>query len=301
MIQALTDAILPIFAVMALGFALGLRGMVSAEGPAHINRFVLLVAVPSLLFAILVDAPLSAFDWEAIGLYMAGEAVVYLVGFLLARYVFGRAPDEALLLGFAAAFVNHVLFVLPVAQGLYGDAAAAPIAAIVIVDALFTWPLTVIAMEAIKGQGRPLISILGQVLRNPMLVGPALGLAVNLAGLGVHPGLERFVGFAAAAAAPAALFALGVTLSASDLRRFGAASVTIAALAVLAHPALVWAANGALPGGSEARDLMVLLAAGPCGAMPYALATFYGTPPHSIAKAIVLSTTASLFALALLA
>jgi len=301
MLEALTSAILPIFAVMALGFALGARAVVAQEAPGHINRFVLLVAVPCLLFAIVAKAPLSAFDFGAIGVYMAGEAAVYAVGFALARYVFGRAPDEALLLGFAAAFVNHVLFVLPVAQGLYGDAAAAPIAAIVIVDALVTWPLTVIAMEAVTGKGRPLFSIVGQVVRNPMLVGPALGLAVNLAGLGLHPGLERFTAFAGAAAAPAALFALGVTLSGSDLRRFGMASFAIAALAIVGHPAIVWALNAAWPDPTPARALMVLLAAGPCGAMPYALATFYGTPPHSIAKAIVLSTMASLFTLALLA
>ncbi|MEM6439501.1 MAG: AEC family transporter [Pseudomonadota bacterium] len=301
MLQALTDAILPIFAVMAIGFALGARGLVAPEAPGHINRFVLLVAVPSLLFGILSAAPLSAFDWQAIGVYAAGEVVVYALGFLIARYVFVRAADEALLLGFAAAFVNHVLFVLPVAEGLYGTAAAAPIAAIVTVDALVTWPLTVVAMEAITGKGRPPAVIVGQVLKNPMLLGPALGLAVNFAGLSVHPGLERFLGFAGAAAAPAALFALGVTLSSSDLRRFGGVSLSIAALAIFAHPAVVWALNALYGAPSQAAALMVLLAAGPCGAMPYALATFYGTPPQSIAKAIVLSTVASLFSLALLA
>ena len=155
MLQALTDAILPIFAVMAIGFALGARGLVAQEAPGHINRFVLLVAVPSLLFGILSTAPLSAFDWQAIGVYAAGEATGYLAGFLIAHHVFRRAADEALLLGFAAAFVNHVLFVLPVAEGLYGEAAAAPIAAIVTVDALVTWPLTVVASEAITGMVRP--------------------------------------------------------------------------------------------------------------------------------------------------
>ncbi|MEM1315254.1 MAG: AEC family transporter [Pseudomonadota bacterium] len=301
MLQALTDAILPIFAVMAIGFALGARGLVAQDAPGHINRFVLLVAVPSLLFGILSRAPLGEFDWQAIGIYAAGEAVVYALGFLIARHVFGRAPDEALLLGFAAAFVNHVLFVLPVAEGLYGQAAAAPIAAIVTVDALITWPLTVVAMEAITGKGRPPVVIVGQVLKNPMLLGPALGLAVNFAGLAAPAGFERFLGFAGAAAAPAALFALGVTLSGSDLRRFGGVSISIAALAIFVHPAVVWTLTSFDPDPSEAARLMVLLAAGPCGAMPYALATFYGTPPQSIAKAIVLSTLASLISLALLA
>ena len=301
MIGALTGAILPIFAVMAIGFVLGARGAVSPDAPAGLNRFALLVAVPALLFSILARADLAALDPRGLGAYLAGEATVYAAGVLIARRVFRRAADEALLLGFAAAFVNHVLFVLPVAEGLYGDRAAAPIGAIVVVDALVTFPLTVLGMELLTGRGRGGGAVARQVLLNPMLAAPVLGLAVNLSGLALPAGLWRFVEFAGGAAAPAALFALGVTLSGADLRRFGAASVTIAALSIVAHPGLVHGLNLAAGDASAEAGLMVTLAAGPCGAMPYALASVHGTPTASIAKAIVLSTAASLVTLSLLA
>lgn len=301
MIEALTGAILPIFAVMAAGFALGLRGVVGQEAPAGINRFVLLLAVPALLFSILAAADLSALDPRRLGAYLAGEATVYAAGFLIARFGFGRGGAESLLLGFAAAFVNHVLFVLPVARGLYGDEAAAPIAAIITIDALVTFPLTVMGMEMLTGGRRGPAAVARQVLLNPMLLAPVAGLAVNLAGIGLHPGIGRFVEFAGAAAAPAALFALGVTLSGSDLRRFGGVSVSIAALSVAVHPLIVFGIDRAAGDDGAAAALMVTLAAGPCGAMPYALASFYGAPAHSIAKAIVLSTAASLLTLSALA
>lgn len=301
MIQALTDAILPIFAVMALGFALGLRGVVGADAPAGINRFVLLAAVPALLFSILAGADLSALDARVLGAYLAGEAAVYAAGAALGRFVFRRSAAESLLLGFAAAFVNHVLFILPVAEGLYGDRAAAPIAAIIVIDALVTFPLTVLGMELLAGSGRTRGQVARQVLLNPMLLAPLAGLAVNLSGLALPVGIARYVAFAGAAAAPAALFALGVTLSGSDLRRFGAASVSIALLSVAVHPLIVFGLNAASGQTGPGAAMMVTLASGPCGAMPYALASFYGTPAQSIAKAIVLSTAASLLTLSALA
>ena len=91
MIEALTGAILPVFAVLAAGFLLGLRGVVGQEAPAGINRFVLLLAVPALLFSILAGADLSALDPRRLGAYVAGEATVYAAGFLIAR--FGSIPQ----------------------------------------------------------------------------------------------------------------------------------------------------------------------------------------------------------------
>ena len=300
MLTALTTAILPIFAVMAVGFAFARAGLADELAPAGINRFVLLIASPALLFSILSRAPIDAIDWGALGTYVAGEATVYLTGFLLARFLFRRGAVEAVLLGMAAAFVNHILFVLPVAQTLYGAPVATPIGAIVAFDSLVTFSGTVILLEAMTGRARRVRAVVARIALNPMLIGPALGIAVNLAGWTPHPGVMRFAGFTGAATAPAALFALGVTLSFSDLRRIGAASLSIAALAVAAHPALTWTFGG-LRGPSDWQALMVLTAAGPCGAMPYALATFYGAPPRSIAKAIVVSSLISVFTLAALA
>ena len=300
MLDALLTAILPIFAVPFAGFWLGRTGAVSQDAPQGINRFVLLVAVPALLFSLMAEAPVETFDRNALASYAGPEIVVYLTGFLLARFVFGRDPRESLLLGFAAAFTNHVFIVLPVATTLYGPEAGPPIAAIIAMDALIFFTLTAMLMELLAPAGGSPFAAAGRILRSPMLIGPALGLAVNLAGVAPHDGIMTYARFAGAAAAPAALFALGVTLGGADLRRIGAASVTVAALALVLHPLLTRAAWELLP-PSGLAPLMVLCAAGPCGAMPYALASFHGVPVQSIAKAITVSSVVSVFTLAALA
>jgi hypothetical protein len=67
-------------------------------------------------------------------------------------------------------------------------------------------------------------------------------------------------------------------------------------------PALVWSGLGALDGGMDgtARAITLLVAAGPCGAMPYVIATQYGIRTVTIAKTILISTLVSLLSLSVL-
>lgn len=111
---------------------------------------------------------------------------------------------------------------------------------------------------------------------------------------------ETAADFAGAAAATLTLFALGVILSGHSLRP----SPTIAGISsmkLLAFPALVWL--GLTLTGTEGtwRDLFVLNAAGPSGAMSFALALLYGVRTDCIAPVIIWTSALSLFLLAFLA
>lgn len=300
--QTFLNPVLPVFAVLGLGMVLARRGVFDAAGAAQLNRFVFFIGVPALMFGLLSRVDIDGFEPRVLAAYFGSELLVYALGAGVARWLLRRGWRESLLLGMTACFVNHVFFVLPIAQLLHGDAAAAPIAGIIAVDSSVIFCGHVIGLElAAQGTGS-VRQIARRLISHPMLLGIAAGLAVNLLGVPVHPGIRTFVGFTGTAAAPVALFALGVVLwSHGALRRDGAA-LSIAAIKVGLHPLLAFALLAPWVGVPPAwRDSALLVAAGPCGAMPFVLALHYGVPSASIARAVVYSTLASLLTLSLIA
>lgn len=114
MLSTLANPILPVFAILALGYVLHRSGLFDVPIAQAINKFVFYVATPALVFSIISGAPIERFDLGALGLYFGAQLLVYVGTALLMHRVLGREKGEALLLGMTATFVNHVFFVLPI-------------------------------------------------------------------------------------------------------------------------------------------------------------------------------------------
>jgi hypothetical protein len=104
----------------------------------------------------------------------------------------------------------------------------------------------------------------------------------------------------AAAAAPAALFALGVVLGDQPMRPIGGPAWLAISAKLLVHPALFLALSAMVDMKSNWQTMAFLVAAGPCGAMPFVIALQYKIKSTVIAKAVLVSTTLSLLSLSLL-
>ena len=149
MLDTLANPIIPIYMVLAMGAALRLGGAMQAEHAAAINRFAFYLAVPALIISVLGKAPITDFEWAAILVYTSTQIALYIATFALLYYVFKREVREAILLGMASSFVNHVFFVLPIAERLVGDSAGIPMAGIVMFDAGLIFPATVLIIAVI--------------------------------------------------------------------------------------------------------------------------------------------------------
>lgn len=303
--EALQIAILPVFAALVLGYVLGWRGVLNRDDATSINRFVILAALPALLFGLVARAPLANFDARVMTLYFVSEMVIYALGFAVARFVFVRPATEALLLGMAGCFANHVFFVFPIAVQVIGPEAALPVAAFMAMDAVVLYGATILLLDVTSAGSGSLIKIGRQISSNPLILSLAAGAVVNLTGFELHDGLGRYVDFVGAATAPAALFALGIMLSGVNLRRMDGAGFVPIGLKLIVHPILFVLLVEAF-GARDSADTLwehagLLVAAGPCGAMPFVLALRYHIDPTSLMRAILISTTLSVLTLAVLA
>ena len=301
--QTFLNPVLPIFAVLGFGMLFAWRGIFDASAASVLNRFVFYIGAPALFFSLLMSAPLAEFEWQVLTLYFASEMGIYAAGTALARYAFRREWRESLLLGMTACFVNHVFFVLPMARVLYGDAASAPIAAIIVVDTVLIFALTVVALELSAPGVHSGRKVCWLLLKHPLLQAIAAGLLLNLLGLPLHDGISTFVRFVGVAASPIALFALGIILASTVSCGLNKAALSIVGLKVIAHPLLAWLLfSGATTLANPSwTSTALLVAAGPCGAMPFVLGLQYKIDVTTIARAIGYSTGLSLVTLALLA
>jgi malonate transporter len=297
-IETFFNPIFPVFAIMLVGIVFARRGLFDVAAAQAINRFVFFVAVPALLFSLLSRAPLGLVDYRLLVLYFFSEIVLFAAGAIVARLLFKKGVGEAILLGMAASFVNHVFFVLPIASVLYGEQAAVPITAIIVIDTTVIFAGTIIGLEIASHRGESLWKVLRLFVRNPVLMAIAAGLLVNISGIPVHDGIVTFIKFTGAAAAPAALFSLGIILAGTKVTSVDYAALTTTGLKVILHPLVAWLLFTRLVDIQPIwRDPALLVAAGPCGAMPFVLALQYKVRAESIGIAIIYSTIASLFTL----
>ena len=300
MMSSLFNPILPIFAILALGYFLYQKKIFEVSDAQSINRFVFYLATPALLFSIVSAAPFSEFESNALVVYFAAQVCVYLGTFFFTHFLLGLDKKEALLLGMTAGFVNHVFFVLPIAERIYGPSATQPIAGIVLVDVVVLFCGTVLAMDLMQTTKPSPVKIAGLLLRNPFLIASCLGMASWFFNPLIPIGIYTYSEFAGAAAAPASLFSLGIILASTSLRPIGVAAWCVVAVKIAVHPLLVFVLVGIVTIAPVWDQLVLLVAAGPCGAMPFVIALRYGVRTDLIAKAILISTIFSLISLSIL-
>ena len=169
MLHVLTHNILPVFAMLALGFVMGRLGTAKQEEARAINRIAFLVLQPPLIFLLLTGLDLQAVRLDAISLYFATEVFAFLATFALARTAFGCEKAEAVLLGMCVTFVNSLLYIWPISTLIYGEEGARPISAIVALDASISFSFFIVSMELIAGGGS-VRKVLPRIGKNPVIV-----------------------------------------------------------------------------------------------------------------------------------
>jgi predicted permease len=151
------------------------------------------------------------------------------------------------------------------------------------------------------GEGVPQIRRIATLpLRNPIILGSALGIVASVTGFHATTLLQTPLKMLATTAVPAALIALGASLyqpeTTPDVGRAEIAAITV--LKLLAQPALACAAGLAL-GLSQPALLAVVV----CAGLPTAQNTFVFARQYDVAvglasRAVIITTTLSLATIA---
>jgi predicted permease len=297
--------VVPVFGLILLGY-LCRRGKVL--GPAsmtELNRFVVWVALPALLFDIMANTRWSTL-WQPGFMLAYGLGSVLVFGATVAaRRASGKALADAGIDGLNAAYPNSGYMGFPLCLVALGPASLPLMTIATILTVCFVFAAAIICVEVgLQEERRPAMlatKVLRALVRNPLLVAPALGALASGLGVPLPAPAETFLKLLGAAASPCALVALGVLLAQQGMVRGRDLNATLLLVAakLVALPMAVWLLAAALRLPAAAAHVAVLAAALPTGTGPFMLAEYYRREARVTSATILVSTLVSVLTVSL--
>ena len=297
--QALLDVILPVFLVIGFGYVAVWQQVFPEAGVDALMKFSQHFAIPCLLFAAIANIDLSAsLDVRLLGSFYAGAASGFALGYLGARRLFGRDPEDSVAIGFACLFSNSFLLWLAINERAYGAEALTGTFAVIDFHSPGCYGLGISAMEIARNRGgAPLDTarrVVAAMFRNVLVLAILAGVVVNLTGITLPAVIDAALALVIRAALPTALFALGGVLVAYRPEGDARVIAMICAVSLLVHPAITFALGSALSVPVELFKPGVLTAAMAPGVNAYIFANMCGRAKRVAASSVLVATGASL-------
>lgn len=296
--QVIVDVVLPVFAIIVAGY-FGGRTVLGQESSAALSAFVYWFALPAMLFLSMARQPLDQiFNGPFIGAFLGSMLVIYFGAALLGRLLRRERSEVHAMQGLTAAFSNTGYMGIPLFIAAFGPDHLLPALIATVVMSVVMVAIAVIWIELAQSAGLGVAHALRDVgmalVKNPLIVSSAAGLAWNLAGLQLPKPLVNFCQLVGAAAGPCALFAIGVFLAGRKLSLSLRGVGWMVPLKLLAQPALAWLLiQTVCPLDRFWTGATLLLAALPTGALTFVVASQYKTYVEETSQVILLSTIAS--------
>ena len=294
---------LPFFGLIFLGFACGKLKRIPDTGLAWMNFFIVYVALPALFYRILAQTPL---DQLAQIRFIVGTTLATLSAFCLAFAVgFAmrrRHVAEATIAGLAGSFGNIGYMGPGLALATLGAEATAPVALIFCFDTLLLFSLVPLLMGFAGTQQKTMaataLEVVMRIVTNPFMIASALGAASAALHFEPPVALDRLMGFLQNAAAPCALFVLGVTVALRPLDRMPWEVPFLVAIKLAIHPAIVLVLLSLLGPFSDAwMAAAVLMAALPPALNVFVMARQYDSWVAQASGSVLFGTLASVVTL----
>jgi predicted permease len=286
--------LLPDFLLIALGAVLRRFPMFDAPFWRGLERFVYFVLFPALLFRALATSSLAPGDaWRlvVVGVLftVAGMALSALARPLL------RLPEPTFAACFQCAFRFNTYIALAAASRLAG--AEGVVAVSLLVGVLV--PLVNVAAVAILARERGGSGVWLAIVRNPLVLACAAGLAWNATGIPLPATVATLLQLLAGAALPIGLVAAGAGLEFVRGTLPLRAIVWWNAVKLGALPALAYALAAVFGLSSLERQIAVLFAAVPTAPSAYVLAMQMGGAGAPVALLISSGTLIAIVSLPL--
>jgi hypothetical protein len=236
---------LPYFGLIFIGFACGKARGLPEQGLAWMNFFLLYVSLPALLFGIMSKTPFEELNNPP---FLIATTLGTTAAFFLALFtgrLLGRLPlREATLVGLSGAYGNIGYMGPGLALAVLGSKAAAPTALIFCCDSIFLFTIVPLLIALTDSKHPTLWHTLGVVVRqivlNPLIMSACLGALAAALHLHLPVAVDRTVLFLQNAAAPTALFVLGVTVALRPFGRVPWEVPGVIAIKLLIHPLVVF-------------------------------------------------------------
>lgn len=302
---AIIALLLPFFGLILIGYLAARITRQPAEALGWMNTFIIYAALPALFFKLVSRTPiedLARIDFIATDI--AATYLVYAALFLIAwlrRNSFGDSTIQA----FAGAYGNIGYMGPGLALLAFGEGAAVPVALIVCFENAMHFIVAPAMMAVAGGDKRPPAQVGFEVVRkvalHPFILSTALGFLVAASGLEPPLAFQRLVDYLAQAAAPCALFAMGVTLALRPLKRVPVEIGYLSLVKLVLLPATVYVVLSAAGDFDPVWVYSAVLLAGlPTATNVFVISQQYGVWQERASATVLITTALSVLTLPVL-
>lgn len=239
--------------VILVGFLLGRSGVLGPTGQQIIAKLVFYAGTPTLLYVTVSQTDLDLIFNSAL-LATGGSAIIVgILLFALTRWIRKRSTGEAMFSAWAVSYVNIGNLGIPIAAYVLHDVGY--VAPVLLFQLIVLAPIGMAVLDAAgkKKHDTHWYSTILQVLKNPILLGAAAGVAASATGFELPRFIFEPIDMIGATAVPGALLAFGISLKdgwALPVRgtRSQLSYITVGKLVL--QPVIAWAIGGPLLGYS---------------------------------------------------
>jgi malonate transporter len=236
---------LPFFGLIFIGFGCGRIKQIPDTALAWMDFFIVYVALPALFYRILAKTPLQQLaQVDFVFATTLATFWAFSISFAIGMTIRKGNIAESTIAGLAGGYGNISYMGPGLALTTLGPRAAVPVALIFCFDniILFTMVPFLMALAQPKPMSVPAIAVevARRVAGHPLIIASALGVLSAALHFAPPLAIERLMQFLQNAAAPCALFALGVTVALRPLKSMPWEVPPLAAVKLMVHPVLVF-------------------------------------------------------------
>jgi predicted permease len=303
-IDVLLNALVPIFAVMALGYLAGWIRDIDNQHVAELNALVMDFALPASLFVATASTSRAVLlaQWPLLVVLTVSMLALYALSYWMQRRLFGLGSSEASVQALNIALPNYAAAGLPLIAAVFGAANTIDVALAIAAGSIVLSPLTLAILEANKAPAggkrnlRAVLRAIGRSLRKPIVLGPLIGVVFGLLGIPLAEALRSSFLLIGQAAGGVALFLTGLILSAQRIE-LGPNVLSGTLLKNVVHPLSAVGLILALPMDRDTARAALLLCALPSGFFGVLFGLRYGFESHVAGSTLIISSLASVVTL----
>ncbi len=237
--------VLPFFGLILLGYIMAKLIRQGREAMGWLNVFIIYLALPALFFKLLSTTPVAELaSWNFVLTNILATFTVFLSVFCIARIFRHSGTAEATIQGLGGAYGNIGYMGPGLAILAFGEAAAVPVALVFCFENVMHFTITP-AMMALSGKERKTItqlifSVARSVILHPFIIATVFGIGAAVIEFVPPVPIERLISYLAQAAAPSALFAMGVTLGVSSINKVPVELSYVIPFKLIFHPLIMY-------------------------------------------------------------
>lgn len=292
-----------IAAVIAVGYVVGRMGLLGPHAEYVLGRLAFFVLSPALLFTVLAEADARQLFSALLPVSALAALACMVIFAVVARLVWRREVPESTIGALASGYSNANNIGLPIAAYVLGDPAL--VAPIILLQLAIVAPIALTILDVSTSGALSVGRVLSQPVRNPLIIGSALGLVLSLTGIELPAAVMEPFHLIGAAAVPTVLLVFGMSLHGRRILQPGSGRRDIlvaVALKIVAMPLIAWVI-GAFVIGLEGLPLfaVVVLAALPTAQNVFTYALRFERAVPVARDAVLITTVLSVPALIVIA